>query len=197
MTSGQPAPTGSSSAERADRLPLARYVASTAAVGVVLGLVGGAAWAAVASAPAALRTSTGLVLGETQLDQQVGVTMWFLVTGVVVGVLVGCVVCWKGSPYGVLAVAAALVAAALACFVSYWSGVHLFGPGSADASAGSSGTRRVVVSLSVDTDAAYLGWPVGSLLGAVAAISAWPREHTTFSARGQERPATHRPGDIE
>jgi hypothetical protein len=197
VTSWQPASTGSSRTQPEDRLLLVRYAAKTAAIGVVLGLVGGAVWAAVASPPAALRTSTGLILGETQLDQQFGVTMAFLVTGVIVGVLVGLAVCWKGATYGVLAVAAAVAAAVIGCFLSYWSGVHLFGPGSPGALTAHSGAQRVVVQLSVDTDAAYLGWPVGSLLGAVAAISAWPRQRANSPARGQGRPATHRAGDPE
>jgi hypothetical protein len=183
---------------RTEPLYLWSYVGVTGTVSVVLGLVGGFVWAQVASPPAALRTSTGLVLGETQLDQQVGVTMWFLLTGAALGILLGYAVCWKGSTYGVLVVAATVAAAALACLVSYWSGVHLFGPDPPGASTGRSEVTRVVVTLSVGTDAAYLGWPIGALVGAIAAISAWPRDRfTRFPATRQERPTTHRAEALE
>ncbi len=166
------------------RPPFPGYLLITAGVGIASGILGGEVWSRIANPPTALVTSTGVVLGETQLAQQVDVTLWFLVTGAALGVLVGMALCWNRSAYGALVVAATVIASVVACWVSYWSGVHLFGPSLPEHLLGSSVRQPVDVALSVGTRAAYLGWPVGALIGAVAAIAAWPaRRRSTPNSR--------------
>jgi hypothetical protein len=158
-----------------------RYVAMCALAGAVVGLPAGWLWATLARPPAGVLTATGVVFGETELNAQVEVTMWFLLTGVAVGLLAGVVLAWRSSPHGVTAVLAVLVACCLAGLVSYWAGVHVFGPDASAQLASAEVGQRITAPVSVDTLVAFLGWPVGGLTGALTAISRWPNARESRS----------------
>jgi hypothetical protein len=151
------------------------YVAGCLLTGAAAGVPAGWLWTRLASPANGTLTSGGVVLGETALNQEVGVTMWFLLTGVAVGLLVGLVFSWRGSRYGVTVVVAVALACCLGSLVSYWTGVHLFGPDAKTELASARVGQHIAVPLSVGTKIAFLGWPVGGLSGVLVAISRWPR----------------------
>lgn len=161
-----------------------RYAAAAILIAAISGLLGGWLWAELARPPAGLLSSTGVVFGETELDKQVGVTMWFLVTGMVMGVVLGVALSWRGSRHGVTAVLAVLIGCCVASLVSYWSGAHLFGPDAKAQLASAAVGQRITAPVTVGTKIAFLGWPIGGLIGALAAISWWPR------TRGSSAPAS-------
>lgn len=151
------------------------YVVISALVGALGGLAAGWVWTRIAAPPAGLLTSGGVVFGETELNQQVAVTMKFLVTGLSAGLVVGLLLAWRGSRHGLAAVLAVVLACAVASFVSYWTGVHVFGPDAKAQLTSASVGDRITAPVSVGTKVAFLGWPIGGLIGALLAISWWPR----------------------
>jgi hypothetical protein len=139
------------------------------------GIPGGWLWTKLATPPSGVLTSGGVVFGETQLNQDVGVTMWFIVTGVAVSFVVGLVCAWRGSPYGVATVLALVAACVGGSLVSYWVGVHLFGPDTKAQLATAKVGQHITTAVSVGTKIAFLSWPIGGLAGTLVAIAWWPR----------------------
>lgn len=157
----------------------AAHVVGRALVGAFAGVLVGWLWTKLAAPPAAVVTSDGVVFGETELNQQVGVTMWFLVTGLAAGLVIGFLLAWRGSRHGLTVVLAVLLACVLGSLVSYWTGVHIFGPDTKSQLASAAVGQRVTAPLSVGTPIAFFGWPVGGLVGALLAISWWPRQRAS------------------
>jgi hypothetical protein len=172
-TTASPRRSGDAGPSGRARSPLL-YSAGCLGAGAIAGIPAGWAWTQLASPPAGVLTSSGVVLGETELNQEVGVTMWFLLTGVTVGLLLGFLSAWRGSRYGVTAVLAVVAACFLGSLVSYWTGVHLFGPDAKAQLASAKVGQHVTTPVSVGTKIAFLGWPVGGLFGVLGAISWWP-----------------------
>jgi hypothetical protein len=117
----------------------------------------------------------GIFLGEEALDQQSGVTMWFIVLGAGFGALAGLVVGWIGQRFGWLSVAAVLLLCGVATVVSATLGIHVFGPDLRSEAAGASVGDLIRVDMSLGSWVAYLGWPLGGLVGVLAAIAGWSR----------------------
>jgi magnesium-transporting ATPase (P-type) len=156
----------------------ARFLAGCAAAGVVLAVLGAAAWVWAADPPTStIERGGGVFFDEQQLNQQVGVTLWFLVIGSVLGLVTGAVIAHRAQAYGVLAVVGVLLTCMIATAASAWLGVQVLGPDQqaqlADATVGT----RVTAELDVTTVVAYLGWPVGGMVGALLAIARWPTAH--------------------
>lgn len=147
-----------------------------ALAGVVLAPIAGWLWVVVSDPPKVpLYANGGLYLGEQALNQQAGVTLWFLVLGLGFGAVAGLVVGWVGQRFGWLTVLAVLLLCLIASVGSWYLGVHVFGP---DPKAEASGARvgdLIQVGVQLDTRVAYLGWLIGGLLGALAAIASWSR----------------------
>lgn len=161
--------------------PAARGVVTffsvSALVGLALAPLAGWLWVVLADPPRApLYSDGGIYLGEQALNQQAGVTLWFLVIGAAFGVAAGLAVGWFGSRFGWLTVVAVLVLCVIGSVVSRYAGAHVFGPDPrAEAAAASTGDL-IRVGVQLDTWIAYLGWPIGGVLGALAAIAGWSRQ---------------------
>jgi len=152
------------------------YVVGCAVAGAALGIPAGFIWITAADPPSAALTTDGVFFGETELNQQVGVTLWLLAVGVTLGLLAGLVVGWFGRRHGVVTVLAVLALCATATLVTYWTGVHLFGP--ADESTQLAGAQvgdQITRDLEVGTLVAHLGWPIGGLVGVLVAMFRWPQ----------------------
>ena len=149
------------------------FLLGCGALGCVLALAAAAAWVRLADPPTARMERGGALLGEQQLDQQVGITVWFLVIGAVLGLVCGLVVAAVARRYGVLSVLGVLIACVVASLLSGWLGIHVLGPDRIAGPAVSVGTI-ITSPLSIGTRVAYLGWPLGGMLGAVLAIVWWP-----------------------
>lgn len=117
----------------------------------------------------------GLYLGEQALNQEAGITLWFFVLGVGFGAVAGLVVGWMGQRFGWFTVVAVLVLGTVAAFLTMYLGVHVFGPDPKEEVVGARVGDLIRVGVSVQTRVAYLGWPIGALAGALAAISGWRR----------------------
>jgi hypothetical protein len=149
--------------------------------GVVAGFVGGAVWAALADPPTAVVTRDGVFfVSEIAYDHRVAVTLWFLVAGVLGGLVAGVVVGWLGRKHGPAAVVAAVLMSAVASALSAWSGIHVFGPNADDALAAASPGDQVTTALSITSDVAYLGWPIGALIGVLLITAVWPSERGPY-----------------
>ena len=160
---------GSSIAERV------RFVAVCTFAGALLAVPVAFAWVRLSDPPAAQLTPEGVFFGEAQLDQEVGVTLWFLALGLLAGVAAGLAVGWWGRRHGVAVVAAVVGLCIAGCAVTYVLGVHVFGPDEQEQVASARVGDFITSSVSVTSKVAYLGWPVGGLLGAMGAILGWPK----------------------
>ncbi len=154
------------------------YVAGCGVSGGVLGVPAGIMWPRLSDPPSGVVSSGGVFFGESELNSQVGVTLWFLVGGALLGLVAGLAVGWLGSRRGMATVFGVLALAAAACSVSYWTGVHVFGPDQRAQLATAREGSRITAAVGVDTFIAFLGWPIGALTGGLAAMAAWPRVHT-------------------
>lgn len=143
--------------------------------GVICGVAGAALWVWLADPARAQVTGAGAFYGEAELNSQVEVTLWFLALGVVGGIVAGLVVGWLGNRQGVGVVVAVLVLCCVASAVSAYVGMAVWGPhlptGPDQPVVGS----YVKSELEITTMIAYLGWPIGGVLGVLAAITKWPR----------------------
>jgi hypothetical protein len=154
------------------------FVVGCALAGAVLAVPAAWVWLKVANPPAGALTTEGtrqgISLGEIQLNQQAGVTLWFFVVGLAIGLLAGLVVAWLGRRLGVLTVWAVLALCAVAAALTAFLGISVFGPNEkAEASAASVGDQ-ITSKLTIGTDLVYLGWPIGGLVGGCLAIVFWP-----------------------
>jgi hypothetical protein len=144
--------------------------------GLVLAPLAGWLWVTVSDPPKApLFSNGGVYLGEQGLNQQAGVTLWFIVIGAAFGLVAGLVIGWFGQRFGWLSVAAVLVLCVVGSIGSRYLGVHSFGPDPRAEIAHAQVGDLIQVRAGVDTWVAYLGWPIGGLLGALAAIAGWNR----------------------
>lgn len=148
-------------------------------LGLLLGVLAGWLWVSLSTPPRVrLAPNGGAYLGEVALNQQSGVTMWFLAIGVVLGLVVGVLVSWFGQRFGWVAVLAVLVVCVVASLVSRYFGVHVFGADAASEAASAHPGDLIRLGVTLDTRIAYLGWPIGGLLGALGAIACWGRPDT-------------------
>ncbi len=146
-----------------------------AVAGAVLALAAGWIWVAVANPPSAQLTAEGVFFGEAELDQESGVTFWFMVVTLAFGVVSGLVVAWRGYRYGVGTVLAVLVLSVVGSWLTFQFGHHLFG---ADVQAQLDTADvgdTITAEVALGTNIAYLAWPVGGLIGVLAAVFAWPK----------------------
>ncbi len=143
--------------------------------GLVAAAVAALGWAYLANPPTALVTRRGVfITGEANYNQQVSVTLWFLLIGVVLGFVCGLVLAWLGRSRGVAVVVAVLLLCAAASGVSAWLGVGVFGPDLDAQLAGARVGDLVTSELSITSEVAYLGWPMGGMLGVLAGIALAP-----------------------
>lgn len=146
------------------------------ALGAALGPLAAWIWVSIADPPTvALAADGGLYLGEQALDQQSGVTLWFLVIGGCFGVVAGLVVCWFGRRSGWWSVVGVLALCTVGAVVSRYVGVHVLGSDPQVAAGDAHVGDLVQLGVQLDTWVAYLGWPIGGLIGALGAIACWDR----------------------
>jgi hypothetical protein len=122
-----------------------------------------------------LTSDGGLFLGEQALNQQAGITLWFLVVGAGFGLVAGAAVGWFGRRFGWVVIPAVLLLGVVGALATRYLGIHVFGPDPAAESRHASTGTPIQVAMQVDTWVACLGWPIGALVGALLAILAWDR----------------------
>ena len=163
------------------------FVILCTAVGAVAALPAAWAWARLADSPTAALTATGLSFGEREFDRVAGVTLWFLVIGLVFGLVLGGAVGWMGRRHGVVTVIAVVALCLAGSGLTQLFGTQLFGPAQGidmvelftsdsraplrDAAVGD----VIRSELAVRSNVAYLGWPIGGMIGAIAGISGWSK----------------------
>lgn len=154
------------------RWPGARRIGLFVALGLGLGALSGVAWWAVTDLPTyRLVTGGGAVTSERGLAGYVAADAWFVVLGVVVGLLVG-VLAWRwfgraGWPVVVLAVLVGAAAGALCWAVGYRIDPGSFAVRLAAARPGD----LVAVDLTVRARAALLVWPLFAVIPVLLASS--------------------------
>jgi hypothetical protein len=145
--------------------------------GVAAGFAGGAVWSHVVDPPMAIVTRQGVFLAsEIGYDHRAAETMWFLVVGVLGGIVIGVVVGLFGRRYGPVSVMAAVLSGAVATAIAAWSGIHVFGPDLGAQLADASPGDQVRTALTITSDVAYLGWPIGALIGLLAVVALLPKD---------------------
>jgi ABC-type uncharacterized transport system permease subunit len=158
-------------------------------VGAALAPVAGRVWVVLADPPTVrVAANGGLYLGEQALNQQSGVTLWFLVVGAAFGAVAGLVVGWFGRRFGWPAVIGVLLLCLVGSLGSRYLGVHVFGPDPAAAAAHAAVGTPVQLDVRLDTRVAYLGWPIGGLVGALAAIAGWSRSDSSRAENSPQAP---------
>jgi hypothetical protein len=169
------------------------FVLACALVGAVLAVPAAWLWNLLADAPDGVVFEGEVFYDEVQLNVQAEMTLWFILIGVLAGIVAGLVVGLLGPRHGVVTVVAVLVLCAVASALSAWLGIHVFGPDQEAQIAAVEEGGEVSGQFSVDTWVAYLGWPVGGMIGALAAISGWPHEDTDAPSAGANEPGPPAP----
>jgi hypothetical protein len=147
------------------RWPDARRVGLFVALGLGLGALSGVVWWAVTDLPAyRVQQSGGAVTSERGLADYIASDAWYVVCGVVVGLVVGALAWWWFGRSGWLVVvlaAAVGVAAALLC----WAVGHLIEPSSfAVRLARAHPGDLVPIDLTLRAKAALAVWPLFAVL---------------------------------
>jgi len=154
----------------------ALFVLIAALAGALLGIIGGYLWSVIADPPVGVLTERGVFLtSELAYNDAVVMSLWFLMIGFCLGLLAGVGLGLVGRRHGVAVVVAVLVLCGIACGLSAWLGVELFGPDPQAQVADSSVGDPITVALDITTKIAYLGWPIGGLVGVLVAVSTWTR----------------------
>ncbi len=151
------------------------FVVGCIAAGAVVAFPAAALWVWLADPPAIKVTEAGAFFGEAELNSQVEVTLWFLAIGVLLGLVCGLVVGAVGNRHGAVTVLAVLVLCAVASGISAYVGTAVWGPSGPSKSDRPLPGDLFESKLQIGSKIAYLGWPIGGLVGAVAAITRWPR----------------------
>lgn len=169
-------PVGSSLAPRGSSSPAAAggFVLKASLAGAVLAVPAAWIWARVADPPQAELTARGVSLGESQLNQQSEITLWFLVVGLAVGTAAGLSTGLLGRCRGMVTVAAVVVMCLVGAALTAFLGISVFGPDAEADIAHSVIGESIMSDLRVDSLLAYLGWPIGGLAGLCLAIYTWP-----------------------
>jgi hypothetical protein len=155
---------------------VARLIGACVLVGAVLAPFAAWAWVRLADPPTVrLASNRGLYLGEQALNQQSGVTVWFLLVGAGFGAVAGLAVGRFGQRFGWPVVVAVLVLCAVGSLGTRYLGVHAFGADPRAAAAHAAVGTRIRLGVGLDTWVAYLGWPIGGIVGALGAIAGWSR----------------------
>jgi hypothetical protein len=151
-----------------------RFVVASVVAGGVLAVPAALVWGQVADPPKAQLTKQGAYLGEVQLNQQAEVTLWFLVVGFAFGIVAGLVVGWRGQRRGSVTVLAVVALSVVGTALMRYLGISVFGPDAKSEAASAAIGSLITSNLSVGSWLAYLGWPIGGLIGACGAILLWP-----------------------
>jgi hypothetical protein len=160
------------------------WVSAVTIIGfVALGLLGARIWFDATDLPAYLVTRDGGSLDELQLGRSFNSPGWFLVVGLGLGLLGGLVFGAAFRRHGVVAVLAVFAGSLLASYVCYHYGVTLdqgpLGPRLHAADPGD----RVPVELTLRAVGVRLAWPIGALVGVLAAQYAlWRRNEASAAA---------------
>lgn len=177
--SGYDVPSSTSEAGHSSRPALLRVCAlfgACALAGAVLALLAAWLWVTLSNPPRVpLAAHGGIFLDEQALNQQSGVTLWFFVIGVGFGTVSGLVVGWLGQRFGWLTVLAVLLLCVVGSLASGYVGMHVLGADPRAEATGAQVGDLIRINVSLDTRVAYLGWPIGGLVGVLAAISGWRR----------------------
>ena len=168
------------------------YAGVCIAAGLVLAFPAAWVWILLADPPSAKLTATGLEFGETSFDQVTSITLWFVVIGLVFGVAMGLVASFFGRRHGLVAVLAILVMSWVAASMTFWFGIHVFGPDHPiDFVALFDGSTKertrmladfeqgdlLVSTVHLTSPIGLVAWPMGAMLGTLAGVSLWPRSH--------------------
>lgn len=166
-------------------------LAACALAGLALAPLAGWLWVRLANPPQVMLYSDGgIYLGEQALNQQAGVTLWFFMLGAAFGVVAGLVVASFAARFGWLSVVGVLVLCVLGSLGSRYVGVHVFAADPHAEAAHASTGDLIRLGVQVDTWVAYLGWPIGGVLGALCAIAGWSRRAMSPAWPTLNRPAT-------
>jgi hypothetical protein len=156
---------------------VARDVLVVLGVFLLLGLLGGVLWSQLVTPADYTKVTGGGGMGETDFGHQFGADGWFVVIGVLGGLLAGLGLTGWRSRDPLLVVGLLLVGSCLAAAVVVLLG-HLLGPGDPGAALRAVGVgAKVPERLDVGPQLpgqpheadlpAYLSWPIGALAGAM------------------------------
>ncbi len=151
------------------------FLLSCLVVGAVIAIPAAALWVWLADPPTVEVTESGAFFGEAQLNQQVEVTLWFFALGTGLGLVCGLVVSALGNRHGVATVLSVLILCAVASALTAYVGITVWGPQGPSGSDPPSVGDIFESELQISSKIAYLGWPIGGLIGAVAGIVRWPK----------------------
>lgn len=153
----------------------ALLVGAGAIVGAALALPAAWIWVQVADPPSAVLSENGVYLGELELDRLVGLTWWFLAIGLVFGTVAGLAVAWRGQRHGLGTVVAALALTGVASYLTYRFGHDIFGKDVDQQVKQAKVGDLITTDMRVESMVAFLGWPVGGLIGVLAGVASWPK----------------------
>ncbi len=153
----------------------ALLVGSCAIAGAVLAFPAAWVWVELSDPPRAVLSAKGVFLGEVELDRLVGLSWWFLAIGLGFGIVAGLVIGWRGQRHGLAVVLAVLALSVVASYLTSRIGHDIFGQDVDQQVKQAQVGDFITTDMRIESLIAYVGWPVGGLIGVLAGVSRWPK----------------------
>jgi hypothetical protein len=154
---------------------IARAVAISCVAFVVVGIIAAWLWAQWADPPSYQVLKNSAIMGEEEAGRQFGVDMTFALIGLGFAVPLGFLAGWRWHRVGWPLVVGAAVSAGLAAVIAWQLGA-VWGPSDpADVWRTAQPGARVPEQLAMHAKGLLLVWPIGALVGLIAAILVFSR----------------------
>jgi len=150
---------------------------------VLIGVVCGALWWLVVDPAMFTKVGDRGSMGELDLGKKFNGDGWYAVIGVLAGLVSGVLLTGRRSRDLLLTTCLVVVGSAIAAALMALTGFAL-GPGNTDVALESAAAgERVPIQLMVTATAAYLVWPVATLIGALVVLWSPPKEPASETGR--------------
>jgi hypothetical protein len=152
------------------------FVLVSVLVGALVAIPLGWAWVALADPPSVPRGARGISYGESELNALAAVPGWYVVIGVLAGLVMGTGGALIGRRFGWIMVVAVLAGTVTAAIGTRYAGMHWFSPDVQEQLRRSHRGDPIQLDVTLGARSLLLVWPMGGFAAVVAVVGLlWPR----------------------